>query len=245
MPIYGRRARVGYLSGPLYAEAYPYEFYKMAPEGVSLVISTLRFNQGGKEEVDQCIALGYELAREMAAAGAQCIIQGVVPINLYYGPQGVQDFIQRAERECGVPASTSVTAQVHALQAVGSKKLAVLGLGAERIGNLDAYVTSFGFDIVGYGFCNYSYVNLGRISPEETYEKALELARATPEADTIFVPAPHMQFVVSIERLEQETGKTVVSAGQAILWEALRLCKVNDRVAGFGKLLREGVDHVH
>ncbi|MEK7216928.1 MAG: hypothetical protein AAB289_15185 [Chloroflexota bacterium] len=245
MPIYGHRARVGYLSGPLYAEAYPYEFYKMAPEGVSLIISTLRFNQGTKEEIDQCIALGYDIAREMTATGAQCIIQGVVPINLYYGPQGVQDFIERAERECGIPASTSVTAQVHALQAAGSKKLAVLGLGGERITNLDEYVTSFGFDIVGYGFCNYRYVDLGRISPEETCQKALELARSVPDADTIFVPAPHMPFVVGIERLEQETGKIVISAGQAILWEALRLCKVNDRVDGFGKLLRECVDHVH
>ena len=39
--------------------------------------------------------------------------------------------------------------------------------------------------------------------------------------------------------LEQEFGVAVMAASQACVWDALRLVGVNDRIAGYGRLLRE------
>src|SRR5262245_21596100 len=39
--IYGHRARIGYTCPPLSAEVFPYEFYKLVPAGVTLVITML------------------------------------------------------------------------------------------------------------------------------------------------------------------------------------------------------------
>src|SRR5262245_10874346 len=39
--IYGSRARIGYTCPPLCAEVFPYEFYKLVPAGVTLVITAL------------------------------------------------------------------------------------------------------------------------------------------------------------------------------------------------------------
>ena len=39
--IYGHRARIGYTCPPLSAEIFPYEFYKLVPAGVTLVLTTL------------------------------------------------------------------------------------------------------------------------------------------------------------------------------------------------------------
>ena len=237
--IYGHRARIGYLSGPLYAEAYPYEFYKMAPEGVTVLISTLRYGGGTRAEMDECVRLGHEAARAMAKAGAQVIVQGVVPLNLAYGPEGVDTFVRRVKDECGLPATTSVTAQMHALQALGARRIAVLQIGTEPTAGLHDYMKSFGFEVVGSEFAGYVYDDLGRIPPEAPLELARKLAKQYPEADTIYAPAPHMQFVVNIDMLEQETGKNVVSAGQAIMWESLRICGVKDSLQGFGRLFEK------
>ena len=49
--MYGHRARVGYTSPPLTTEVFPYEFYKIVPEGVSLVITTLAIVVRSKSEV--------------------------------------------------------------------------------------------------------------------------------------------------------------------------------------------------
>ena len=39
--IYGHRARIGYTSPPFTTEIFPYEFYKIVPAGVTLVITSL------------------------------------------------------------------------------------------------------------------------------------------------------------------------------------------------------------
>jgi len=45
--------------------------------------------------------------------------------------------------------------------------------------------------------------------------------------------------VHAIEPLEQEFGVNVVTDLQAVLWEGLRLAGIDDRIDGYGKLLRE------
>ena len=39
--MYGYRARIGYTSPPLTTEVFPYEFYQIVPEGVTLVVTSL------------------------------------------------------------------------------------------------------------------------------------------------------------------------------------------------------------
>jgi maleate cis-trans isomerase len=65
------------------------------------------------------------------------------------------------------------------------------------------------------------------------------VAKEHPEADTLFFPAAHWPAASNVETLEQELGINVISSAQAIVWEALRRCKITDPIQGFGKLLRE------
>src|SRR5262245_3376826 len=52
-------------------------------------------------------------------------------------------------------------------------------------------------------------------------------------------PSPHWPVIEAIEALEREFGVTVMAASQACVWDALRLVGVNDRISGYGRLLRE------
>jgi maleate cis-trans isomerase len=237
--MYGSRARFGYLSGPIFAESYAYEFYRMAPPGVTLMISTLKYEQGTMDEIKACVELGDQIVQDMAKAGATVIIQGVVPINLAFGPQFIDDWIERTQQRCGVPATTSVTTQMHALQAVGARKVAVLQVGPTPVKGLNEYMQSFGFEVLGGCAGNFSLVKMSTEPPSATMAVAREVLKAYPDADTVYAPAPHLPFVVNIDELERETGKTVIAAGQAIMWEGLRLSGVTDSVAGYGKLLSE------
>src|SRR6266852_3162759 len=83
--IYGHRARIGYTSPPLTTEIFPYEFYKIVPTGVTLVITTLAIVVRSKGEVDQSYDISMKAAREMAAAGVDIVVLGGVPINLCRG----------------------------------------------------------------------------------------------------------------------------------------------------------------
>ncbi len=71
--MYGHRARIGYTSPPLTTEIFPYEFYKIVPDGVTLVVTSLAIVVRSKDEVDQSYDISMRAAREMAAAGCDII----------------------------------------------------------------------------------------------------------------------------------------------------------------------------
>jgi hypothetical protein len=54
--IYGHRARIGYASPPLMTEVFPYEFYQIVPDGVTLVLTTLGIVERDQAEVDQIMS---------------------------------------------------------------------------------------------------------------------------------------------------------------------------------------------
>jgi maleate cis-trans isomerase len=76
---------------------------------------------------------------------------------------------------------------------------------------------------------------LRRTPTEKSYRLALQTV--VPEADGIFMPCTTFRVIDIIDRLEKETGKTVITSNQASLWECLRLLKIDDPIPGYGKLL--------
>ena len=92
---YGHRARIGYTCPPLTAEIFPYEFYKLVPAGVTLVITTLTVIERSNSEVDQAYDMSMRAARELAAAGVDIVFLGGVPVNLSRGRRRDQSLLQR------------------------------------------------------------------------------------------------------------------------------------------------------
>ena len=118
--MYGYRARIGYTSPPYLTETFPYEFYRMVPDGVTLVLTTLAIKRLTEEETERSVAMTLEAAREMGRAGVDIVVFGGVPLNLSLGYDGLAETMRRTEDEIGVPVTSSVTAQVNALRAVGA-----------------------------------------------------------------------------------------------------------------------------
>src|SRR5437016_2933245 len=121
--MYGHRARIGYTSPPLTTEVFPYEFYQIVPDGVTLVITTLAIVVRSKAEVDQSYDISMKAAREMAAAGCDIVVLGGVPINLSRGATNAVEMIRNLETELKVKVSTSASAQARAAKVLGCKKV--------------------------------------------------------------------------------------------------------------------------
>ena len=68
-----------------------------------------------------------------------------------------------------------------------------------------------------------------------------ELANSinSPDADALFLSCSDMATLGSIERLEQQLGKPVISSAQATFWAALRMAGIEDKIEGCGRLLSE------
>src|SRR6478672_5207771 len=127
---YGSRARIGYTCPVFLAEIFPYDFYKIVPEGVTLVTATASVWQGTPEELRRSAEQALGAAQEMARSGVNLIVLGGVPVNLAAGYASVEELAQKVQADCGVPVTASLLCQNHALQALDAKKIVVLSPGA-------------------------------------------------------------------------------------------------------------------
>ena len=237
--MYGYRARIGYTSPPYLTETFPYEFYKMVPEGVTLVLTTLAIRQLTEKEVARSVEMTLEAAREMGRAKVDIVVFGGVPLNLSLGYDGLEETMRKTEDEIGVPVTSSITAQVNALRTLGAGKLILLHPFSDPEGFHAEYVTHYGFDLLGFKGAGKTVADLATVSQDHVKGIAEALYREHPDADTLYIPAPHWGVIEIIEPLEQELGVNVVTAIQAIVWETLRRSGVNDRINGYGRLLRD------
>lgn len=238
--IYGYRARVGYTSPPLTTEIFPYEFYKIVPEGVTLVVTSLAIVERSKSEVDQSYDISMRAAREMAAAGVDIVVLGGVPINLSKGDRNAQQVLIDLEAELKVKVSSSTAAQTAAAKALGCRKAVVAHpYTPSETARLGSYAVQFGCELLGATGWGSEFNQIGRIPKHAAVDMGRKLMREHPDADTIFMPSPHWPTAGAIDLLEKEFGVNVVAAHQAIVWDALRRCGVNDRIEGFGRLFRD------
>lgn len=240
--MYGYRARIGYTSPPATTEVFPYEFYAVVPKGVTLVLTTLAVMDVTPEEVARSYDISVRAARDMARVGIDLMVLGGVPINLSRGFDHVDELIRDTAAAIGVPVTTSITAQLAALRTSGARNVAIahpfVADGAME-NQLVEIVEHYGFTLAGVKGGGRPGTDLGRIPLDLSVELCRELKATHPEADTMWLPCPHWAVAEAIDRIEQELGVTVVGANQAIVWHALRRCGIDDRIPGFGRLLRE------
>ena len=237
---YGWRARIGYTSPPLTTEVFPYEFYKLVPDGVSLVVTSLAITVRSKEEIDRSYDLSIQATREMKAAGCDIICLGGVPINVSRGHANAEQLITDMEAELGIKVSTSQSAQKKAAKLLGAKKVVVAHPYAagdtERIAGYSEHMGCETLGAMGWGN---DFNKIGGTPRNAALIMGRKLMAAHPRADTIMFPSPQWPTLEAIDVLEAEFNVNVMSALQVIVWDALRRLDINDKIAGAGRLLRE------
>ena len=120
---YGHRARIGYTSPPITSEIFPYEFYKLAPEGVTLLLTSLDVWDHTAAELEDSYKRTLRASQAMGEAGANLIVLGGGPVLGARGDSNVGDLVEAAKEASGVPVTTVLSAYAEALQAVGAKRI--------------------------------------------------------------------------------------------------------------------------
>jgi maleate isomerase len=239
---YGHRARIGYTSPPTATEVFPYEFYQIAPRGVSLIVTTLAIVELNRAEIDESYDASLELAKKLARAGADIVVLGGKPINQSHGLAEVAGLVDTTKSSIGVPVTTSLDAQMAALRALGARRVASLHPftdSPQRDEMYRAELAHFGFTHVGTLGAGAAAIDIGGLPVEAPLELARRVVAEHPEADTLHLSCPHWPVLGTIEKIERELGVQVVGASQAIFWQAFRMCGIDDRIAGYGRLFRD------
>lgn len=238
--MYGHRARIGYTSPLFVTEVFAYEFYAIVPKGVTLMVTTLDIITRSKDEVENSFDKSLRAAQEMAKGGADVVVLGGNPINLTLGVENLADLIAGLERKIGTRVATSTTSQIKALTTLGASKIATVHPFTEaHAPRHEDSIRKFGFEPAGTIGAGSELRDVGRIPKATALDLARKVKDANPDADTIHFACAHWAVAEIIDTVEDELGVDVMTSHQAILWQALRIAGVDDRITGFGRLFRE------
>lgn len=237
---YGYRAKIGLIVPSTNTVNEP-EFYYMAPRGVS--IHTARIKLLGKATTESYLAMGAETERaasELATAEVDVIAWGCTSGSVIIPRQKLEASIVKA---AGVPAVTTFGSVLAALKAFGVKKLSLGTPYVDFVNEEEVrLLEDSGFKVSAWyglrlGETQEERRGIGRVPPESLFRLAQYIDR--PDAEVIFLSCTNLATIEMIDELEAALGKPVITSNQATFWHALRTAGLNDRLEGFGRLLRE------
>lgn len=245
---YGWRARVGMITPTPAHENNAFEFYQIAPDGCTVVMTSLGVVLANREASYGAAIDRLEAAtEEIMSRRPMSIIQAGVPLIAFQGWGFEAEVLNKIRLVTETPAATDLGACILGMKKLGIRKPAMLtpfdprthdkltdylahaGLAVSGVKSVLDEMT--GGELRGY---EVSTMDLAKVR-----ETGIKLAKATPDADGIWITGALMPSVAAIEPLEQATGLPVVSSMQAMAWQGLRLAGVTDRIQGYGRLLRE------
>lgn len=157
--------------------------------------------------------------------------------SLVLGEENVHRLLNAGAPEA--KASCIIAAVIRALHAVNAKRLIVTTPYLDEINTAELnYLQSSGFDVLEFEGMNIEKdSDMVRVSPSFIRDMAVDLDRE--DADAIFISCGALRSIDVIEEIEQICGKPVITSNQAMAWDAMRLAGIQERVSGFGKLLRD------
>jgi maleate isomerase len=215
------------------------EFSAALPPSISLHTGRVAYRNITPQEQDRCVLELQTESRKLADADVGVIVFAATAPTLAKGKGYDRELIKRMEDASGRPATTAATAFVDALTLLGARKIAI---GAPWSKTMDQPMVDFmqasGFEVVHSEVAGFvASIDLGRVGPETAYELGRKTDR--PQADAIIMPGGNWASMPVVEKLENELGKLVLVNNAVSLWAGLRLLKRSDRIAGYGRLLRD------
>jgi maleate isomerase len=245
-PVYGKRGCIGVIDLST-CTSLTAEYQLALPDGVVAVFARLRLPRGevSVEALDEMVSSHRleEAALELADAGASVIAFACTTGSLLHGPGFDKSLAERIEKVTGVRATTTATAVVNALQALGTNALSI---GTPYVDELNRRERLF-FEAAGFRVLDIKGLGLrldreiGRLSGEEV--KALARSANVEGSDALFLSCTNLPALPFLAELELQFGKPVLSSNAGTIWETLRLVDALPARAGFGALLSGSPRH--
>ena len=238
----GWRARIGILfPGNALVDD---ELWQWVPEGVSVHINRLESIETLKVPYTPAVAHERSQSPDLEAStrnlrivAPTCVAYACTSGSFVGGFGHDRAIIERLGRVVDAPVTTTSTAMVGALRAMGLDRVAVAAPYLDELSErLRAFLEASGFKVT-----DVRALNLGQEFGAVPAAEAYRLARRadSPGADGVFVACTALPTLPVIERLEEDLGKPVITANQATMWEALRLSGVSTTsMSGRGSLYR-------
>ena len=222
------------------------DFYQMAVPGVTAHFSRIYIRDQNMssnkafEELLVQLRAEMELAvKRVMTAEPDYLVMGMSAETFWGGLEGNREFRQRLGELGSVRLATGAEACERALKLLNVKRIGVVTpyqpVGDE---NVDRFFGDLGVEVVTLkGLKCPSAVSIAHVDEETLRQALLEVNLDGVEA--IVQVGTNLSMLRLADEAERWLGKPVIAINAAIWWMALRDNGIEDRLHGFGSLLRE------
>jgi maleate isomerase len=234
---HGWRARIGIVypgSGFIHIG----DFRKLAPDGVALgACGVPRHPDDSAEAMLKLDEHMIDAARIVAGNRPDVIAWMCTAGSFLKGKGYDRKLIAEMEAATGIASTTTSTAVVEAFRALGLKRIAMATPYPLEVNAIEKrFFEDHGFEIVACDGLDLLDNNIiTHLPPTVAYR--LGKSVDVPEADGLFISCTGLDSLDAIAPLEADLGKPVVTSNQASFWQAFRMAKVGDAIAGYGRLM--------
>jgi maleate cis-trans isomerase len=243
---YGWRARVGLITPSPGHENNAYEFYLIAPQGVTVCMTSLRVMGLTQEQYSGALGRMEAAVAEMVSRKVDAMVQAGVPLTVTQGWDFHNELTAQVAKLTNIPFATDIGACIEAMQFLGMQRVVMITPFDDAMHDkLARYVSSAGIKVLAARSIRppaaeeiSRHYDVSTVPLSVPYQAAKALFRATPSADGIWITGALMPSVAAIQPLEQDLDVPVVTSMQAMAWAGLRLAGVKAEVNGYGRLFQ-------
>jgi maleate cis-trans isomerase len=233
--------RVGVITPHPLNDTLPYEFYRMAPEGVMLMTAGLEISDYTKEAVEEQLPVLERRADSLIKRGAHRIVLSGVPLAMALGRARTLKLLADLSERWKVPADTDLEAIIAGVKQLGLKKVGAAtrwkGPMNER---LAGYLSEAGIEVVGVANSGRSMQENAELDDATGIALAMDLSAQLfqkPDVEGVILPGGRWITIGAVRDLEKQFNRPVLTNHTASLWAALRDAGRKTSVAGWGRLL--------
>jgi maleate isomerase len=216
------------------------EFYRALPAEITLHVARCYLTRIEPASIARLVEDVEREASYLASADVDVIVLGATAPSFLRGKGYDQELIGRiGAASGGKPATTTSTALLAALKALGISRLALSTAFKAEVNDIAVkFLSDNEFNVVtSEGLGMVDNLEVGRLSPET----AIDAARAvdSAEAEAIVLACTNWHSMAVLSDLEKELGKPVISTSQVSLWHSLGLLGHSGPIDGYGSLLAD------
>jgi maleate isomerase len=235
---FGWRKRIGLLS-PTVIETAAYDFFRLAPDGVSMCATTSNIEHWNKENFQQHVIEPLVTAvKYLASRHVDYIIHTGMPVVTTRGKGFEDEIVKVITDTTGLPATTSIRSAIRALAHLGVRQVAVVTPYPQELHQSAlTFLQASGFSVVADHTEDVVFKELQDVTPAHIAAVTKRVLNTAPSADGVYIPCNQWSGADAAPLIEQECGVAVVTGAHADYWEAFRSLGINDRIEGHGRLM--------
>lgn len=221
-----------------------HDFQRFLPAAASFHVARLDQPATSKPANDESLTrmcdLAPERARPLADLGAELIMFCCTSASFFRGFGWDREIAGRIEAAVGVPALTTSSAVAEAFAALGIRRAFMVTPYPRSINEREqAFFNAHGVEIPAFTAfeCERSH-EIDKVTPGAIVERVLAHRAAINDCDGVFVSCTALRSMETVERLEAELDKPVVTSNASAMWAALRRVNIDGNDVPAGRLYR-------